>query len=528
MAENVMIVDDDLIVRESLSLTLRSRGLKVTAVESGEQGLHQLRKECPAVIFLDITMGGIDGIQTLKQIKEMNCASKIIMLTGRKDVKIVVEAMKSGAFDYLVKPFDSSELFLSLDRALDECRQNAGGDAVDQNGDDLGQHRLVGNSPQTRRIHDLIKKINRYSDTTVLIEGETGTGKELIARQIYQTSQRVDKPYIAIDSSAIPRELLESELFGYEGGAFSGAASKGKKGKFESADGGTILLDEIDKLPLDSQAKLLRFLETRSFFPVGSTTRVTVDVRIIASTATPLETLVEERKFIPDLIFRLNVFKIVVQPLRERREDILPLARFFIQEFNRKFKRDIRKLPTETEKILLNYNWPGNVRELRNVIQRGVLFSDTNTIERDSLSFLFSDNPALYENSSRRKQDSDTIPDIIPLDSLTGYLVRKAYRECNGKISPAARLLGLTRARMATLVKKHLDEKTAISDEERLILHDYDIADSLDSAHKKLILNSLDSVAWNISEAARQLKISRAQLRWKIQSLNLDAAVKGQ
>ena len=500
----------------------------MTAVESGEQGLNQLRKECPAVIFLDITMGGIDGIQTLKQIKKMNCISRIIMLTGRKDIKIVVEAMKNGAFDYLVKPFDSSELFLSLDRALDEWRQKANGDAPIQYSDDPDQRRLVGNSPQTRRIHDLIKKINRYSDTTVLIEGETGTGKELIARQIYQTSQRIDKPYIAIDSSAIPRELLESELFGYEGGAFSGATSKGKKGKFESADSGTILLDEIDKLPLDSQAKLLRFLETRTFFPVGSTTKVTVDVRIIASTATPLETLVEERKFIPDLLFRLNVFKIVVPPLRERREDILPLARFFIQEFNRKFKRDIRKLPSDTEKILLNYNWPGNIRELRNVIQRGVLFSDTNTIERDSLSFLFSGNAAIYDNSSHRKQARETGSNSISLDSLTGYLVRKAYRECNGKISPAARLLDLTRARMATLVKKHLDESTEISDEERLILHDYDIAGSLDSAHKKLILNTLDSVSWNISEAARKLRVSRAQLRWKIQSLNLDTGVSDQ
>ena len=523
-----MIVDDDLIVRESLSLTLRSRGLNVTAVESGEQGLHKLKKECPAVILLDITMGGIDGIQTLKQIKKMNCPSKIIMLTGRKDVKIVVEAMKSGAFDYLVKPFDSSELFLSLDRALDEWQQSATGECSTDSTDKRDNVQLVGNSPQTRRIHDLIKKINRYSDTTVLIEGETGTGKELIARQIYRTSQRVNMPYIAIDSSAIPRELLESELFGYEGGAFSGATSKGKKGKFESADGGTILLDEIDKLPLDSQAKLLRFLETRSFFPVGSTTKITVDVRIIASTATPLGTLVEERRFIPDLLFRLNVFKIVVPPLRERREDILPLARYFIQEFNRKFKRDIRKLPADTEKILLNYNWPGNIRELRNVIQRGVLFSDTNTIERDSLSFIFNDSTSLYDNTSPGENAPNKAPDVISLDMLTGYLVRKAYREFNGKISPASRLIGLTRARMATLVKKYLDENIEISDEERLILNDYDIADSLDSAQKKLILRSLDRTSWNISEAARQLKVTRAQLRWKMKALNLDSADNGQ
>ncbi|MEA2062350.1 MAG: sigma 54-interacting transcriptional regulator [Gemmatimonadota bacterium] len=522
MAEKVLIVDDDPIILESVSLTLMNKGHEVLTADSGEKALKILQRDCPQLILLDVNMKGINGFETLEKIKSDFRSSQVIMLTGRKEVSDVVTAIKKGAFDYIVKPFSSSELENAMKRALESLkeRQQLQSLMAEDKSVPIAQ-RIIGDSKELKRIISFIEKVNRSSDTTILIEGETGTGKELIAHLIYYKSDRYDKPFVPIDCGSIPRELLESELYGYERGAFTGASHKGKKGKFESADKGTIFLDEIDKLSLDNQAKLLRFLETRKFSPLGSIREVSVDVRIIAASAFPLDTMVEKDKFLSDLFFRLNVFRIWIPPLRERTDDILPLAREFIKEFNRKFKRDVRTVSQEAESLLLDYHWPGNARELKNIIERAVLLIDKKEIGRNDLAFL-SERQAATKNAQSQAPEKPESTSWIKMSELTAFLVQEAMKESKGKISPAARRLGLTRARMSTLVKKHCTPRHQAETTAKYELGvSFNNVTSLENAQKELIGQTLAALKGNISKTARMLKMTRSQLRWKMDYFNL-------
>jgi DNA-binding NtrC family response regulator len=364
----ILIIDDDSSLLESYTVLLEDE-FQVHTAETGETGLKLLRQEDISVILLDIRLPDMDGMEVLRQAKAMDENVAVIMITAVKNVRVAVEAIKLGAYDYLVKPFEVDEVLSLLRRALE--RQNLMREVlylraeVDRH-HDMGD--IVGRSPKMHQIYELICRV-ADTNATVLINGESGTGKELIAHAIHQQSQRRLKPFVAVNCAAISEHLVESELFGHERGAFTGAVEK-RLGKFELANTGVLFLDEIGSLRLDLQAKLLRVIQEREFERIGGGKTIRVDVRIVAASNQDLKQMVTARTFRDDLFYRLNVVPIHVPPLRERREDIPLLVAHFLAKYNKAFRRQVQGFTSAALTALSNYHWPGNVRELENVIER--------------------------------------------------------------------------------------------------------------------------------------------------------------
>lgn len=440
----ILVVDDELILRTALQGILSSQGFEVKTCESGKKALSLLQQEDFHLALVDVRLPDINGLDLLQEIKKISPETGVIIITAYAEVKSAVKAIKDGAFDYLSKPFQEEELLITiekffkykdLERELKTLKESLPKSYLSQD--------LVGES---KAIKEILQKIDLIAETDVpvLIYGESGTGKEVIADLIYKLSKRRDHPYIKLNCTAIPETLFEAELFGFEKGSFTGAV-EAKKGKLELAHGGTLLLDEIGDLPYSIQPKLLRVLETNSFFPLGSKKEVKVDVRYIFSTSKDLKKLVEEGKFRDDLYYRINVIPIRVPPLRERKEDIPHLIRFFLQNFAQKYQKNMPEINKEAYLALLNYDYPGNVRELKHIMERAILLSKDNLITiRDLPEELW-----ITSNANVTEMDYHQCKEMIERE-----LIFKTLKECKGKRSEAAKKLGISRKTLWQKIKK--------------------------------------------------------------------------
>ncbi len=448
----ILIVDDDRLLQNSLKNIL-SDNYDLLIAGSGEEALCLLRKNPIDLVLLDIGLPGMDGIETLKQIRCMEKDLLIIMMTAYEDIKTVITSIKMGAHDYLVKPLDIEMLELIIEKALGTLR-------LKKEVEELRKFyfkkfniaNIIGESEAFKKVLEFANKVAQGYDTTVLIEGESGVGKEVITRFIHHRSSRFDKPFVGINCGAISKDLLESELFGYAKGAFTGGLQEGKKGKIEMAEGGTLLLDEISELQTSAQVKLLRFLEEREFYPVGGTEKKKVDVRVVAATNKRLDLQVKAGAFREDLYYRLNVAKVVIPSLQERKADIIPLTLFFMNKFNEKFNKCFRGISPEAEQILVQYSWKGNIRELKNTVERVILMEDGDNIEPDHLAFL-----TFPYHASQRQEDLGIRipPEGLNLEDLTRRLIIQALELSGANRTRAAQLLGISRPTLTYRIEKH-------------------------------------------------------------------------
>ena len=439
----VLVVDDDPLTCAFLTQVLESRAFEVISALDAGAALEQMRSGAPEVVILDLRLSGLDGMDALRELREITPQVPIIILTGYGDVPSAVEAMRRGAYDFLTKPVESEKIVVAVRRALEHQALRIEVKELKQR---LGQRDalrwLMGPGQQ---IQHVIQQIRRVADSnfTILVQGETGTGKELVARSIHQLSARHDKPFVALDCGAIPETLIESELFGYEKGAFTGADRR-KEGHFQLAEGGTLFLDEIVNLPLSTQAKLLRAVEERHVQVLGATRAVPVDVRIIAAANVPLDGEIRAGRFRQDLYYRLNEFVILVPPLRERREDIVYLAKRFLAEASMELQRPTREISEEAVEVLLRYQWPGNVRELRNVIRRAVLLSSDLVEPAHFVALLANSSETHPPEASADLAAQPPLKDIARMAAAAAErrAIRQALRATRGNKSEAARILG--------------------------------------------------------------------------------------
>ena len=372
--EKILVIDDEPDIGWLFSKILSEEGYKVLTSLNGEEGISKIKKEKPDLVFLDLKLPGMDGIEILKEIRTIDKDLLVIVLTAYETVKTAVEAMKLGAFDYLSKPVNIDRIKTTIKNAI--RTQTLIKDAVlrKKTTGKIDFDRIIGDSLQVKDVLDLVKKVAPH-DITVMLRGASGTGKELIARAIHNSSNRADKPFVAIDCAILPDTLVESEIFGHEKGAFTGATEK-KLGKFELAQGGTVFLDEIGNLTPQIQVKLLRTLQEREIERLGGKKPIRVDFRLIAATNMNLEKDISAGRFREDLYYRLNVFSIHLPPLRDRDGDVTLLTEYFLKQSNRIFKKEVKKISPDVENLLAAYSWPGNVRELRNVIESAVLLAN--------------------------------------------------------------------------------------------------------------------------------------------------------
>ncbi|MSM41158.1 MAG: response regulator [Geobacter sp.] len=381
MAQTILIVDDEESIRTSLVGILEDEGYRTLLAVDGVEALESVQRDLPDLVLLDIWMPRLDGLETLQKLKEIHPSLTVVMMSGHGTIETAVRSTKLGAYDFVEKPLSLEKLLLTIQNALGMQRLREENetlrDAV------LQGHEMVGASPALNTLRDQIRLV-APTTASVLITGENGTGKELVARSIHHFSNRQSKPFVEINCAAIPDELIESELFGHERGAFTGAVAQ-KKGKFDLADGGTIFLDEIGDMSLKTQAKVLRILQERKFERVGGTRTIEVDVRVVAATNKVLEEEIKNGTFRDDLYYRLNVVPFQVPPLRERKEDVPQLVEYFLERFCRKEGRERKQLVPEAVELLQQYDWPGNVRELKNIMERLVIMTPGRTISTDQL-----------------------------------------------------------------------------------------------------------------------------------------------
>jgi two-component system, NtrC family, response regulator HydG len=435
--KNILLVEDDELFREAIDNFLAEK-YEVTFAESAEHAQAILATSVPDLILLDITLPGKDGIDLLRDIKSSGLDLPVIMLTAIGRIPKVVEAIKLGAYNYLTKPLGAEELLLTIAQALEstEMRRELEQRRKLQLAKNV-EYKIVGASAGMDKIRQEILVVGK-ADATVLLEGETGTGKELVARALHAASPRASGLFVAINCGAIPKELMESELFGHQRGAFTGA-QRDQLGKFQLAHHGTLLLDEISELSAEAQTKLLRAVEEQEFYPVGSAEMARVDVRIIASTNRNLREMVERKLFREDLFFRLNVYAMALPPLRERGEDIFILAEHFMAYFNQKFGKNFQALSPEAKTILAEHLWPGNVRELRNLIERIILAEEGTVITKEHLRVLTSAAPATPAETSFQLPDTG-----IDFEEMEKNLILQALKKAKGNKTRAAKLLHLS------------------------------------------------------------------------------------
>ncbi|MBI4844573.1 MAG: sigma-54-dependent Fis family transcriptional regulator [Nitrospirae bacterium] len=449
--DKILVVDDEQGVRYSFKKILGREGYEVVAAGNGIEAIQMAGTEKPDLIIMDVSMPNMDGLETLQKLKSLYPSLAIIMMTAYSTSERAITAMKYGAYDYLTKPFDNNDMISLVKRAIEDSRISAPV-TFEETGIEEGE-RIVGKSPA---ILEIYKKIGQVagSDITVLLRGETGTGKELIARAIYHYSGRTNRPFLPVNCASIPETLLESELFGHEKGAFTGADSR-KIGKFEQCDKGTMFLDEIGDMPVALQAKLLRVLQDGAFQRLGGKEMINTDVRIIAATNKNLEVMLKRGEFRDDLYWRLNVVSINIPPLRERKEDIEHIINYLIPRFNRELGKEIKGVSPDLLKEFNAYNWPGNVRELKSVIQRGMILCRTDLLLFKDCEWLSQSGPAGGEITDFEKVLSDTAYEILRKGGMNIYkdavssferlLVKKALELTNSNQVLAAKLLGISR-----------------------------------------------------------------------------------
>lgn len=436
----LLVVDDEHLIRWSLEQNLSKQGYEVLTAGSGEEALKHIRDESLDLVLLDIQLPGINGLDVLEKAKEIDEDLIIIMITALGVLETAVKAMRMGAYDYISKPFNLDELAITVKKALEtgELKREVAHLRSEQSRR-FGISNLIGESRHLQNLQDMIKKIARSDASTVLIQGESGTGKELVAKAIHFESDRADKPFMAINCAAVPETLLESELLGHERGAFTDAKVQ-KKGLFEIADGGTIFLDEIGDMAMGMQAKLLRVLEERTFRRVGGSRDISVDVRIISATNKDLLDAIGDKSFRNDLYYRLQVIPLYLPPLRERKEDILPLAQHFIAYFNREFGKSVKGISKMAEKFLLEYSWPGNIRELRNVLERAIILENEDTLLLEHLPQEIVGRTATV---STGPLNFHIPPEGIDIEEVERELIRQSLELTDGNQSKAAKKLNL-------------------------------------------------------------------------------------
>ncbi|HJY63617.1 MAG TPA: sigma-54 dependent transcriptional regulator [Ignavibacteria bacterium] len=433
--EKILIIDDNESLRYTLTSVLDESGYESCAVEDGFKGIEEVKTNLYNLVICDMKLPGMDGMQVLKQIKNLNPDIPVVVLTAFGDIKNAVDAMKQGAFDYLTKPFNNDEMVITIRKALEMGYLNKEVNLLRKKYDESYKKDII--TGNTMKMKELIEQVKVVSPTnlTVLLQGESGTGKEVIANMVHRLSTRKDNPFIAVDCGAIPEALIESELYGYEKGAFTDAKSQ-KEGKFEQADGGTLFLDEVSNLSESNQIKLLRAIEDRKITRLGGKKTRKLDVRIIAASNVPLSEAVNSQKFRADLFYRLNEFHVDIPPLRERKEDISLFIELFINDANRELNKNIASVSDDIMIKLMNHSWMGNIRELRNVIRRSVLLTNGNTITSIHLHDITGDNPSSsfpLQNSSFTNSTKKAERDII----------LRAIDEAGGNKTKAAKMLNM-------------------------------------------------------------------------------------
>ncbi len=468
--ETILIVDDEKLVRWSLRQKFEQWGYQVQEAEDGAAALQAANAHTPDLILLDIHLPDLTGLEVLQKLKDSGQARAVIMITADPQLDDVKAAIRLGAYDFIGKPIDFDELEVTTQNALDATRLKSEVESL--RGEvrrRVGYHDVVGASRKMMELLGFVRKVAASEASTILIQGESGTGKDLIAKAIHYQSSRADKSFVAINASAIPENLMEAELFGHERGAFTDAKSM-KKGLFEVADKGTLFLDEIGELSPFLQAKLLRVLEDQVIRRVGGVKDMQVDVRVIAASNRDLEKAVAEGHFRQDLYYRLAIISIFIPPLRERREDVLPLVEFFVEHYNRKFRKNIKGISDDTRRLLLNYDWPGNVRELKNSIERAMILEDEPLLRPVYLPFAVAQKHAhvtAFEHSSSPQAGAQTLPNgrslprlSIPeggtsLDQIERAMVELALQQANGNQTHAAKLLDISRDALRYKMKKY-------------------------------------------------------------------------
>ncbi|KPK28329.1 MAG: Fis family transcriptional regulator [Nitrospira bacterium SG8_3] len=436
----ILVVDDEWAMQEALRDWLKEDGYEVGLASSGEEAMVQAKQKNWEVILLDLKMPGMDGLEALKRLKEVNPEAEILMMTAYATVDTAVQAMKEGAFDYLVKPFDPDEVEMQIKKIVQHKDLVLENLLLRKTLEEKFQYdEIIGKSDAMQEIFGMISRV-APTDSTVLITGESGTGKELIAQAIHANSQRSYMPFIAISCGALPDTLLESELFGYEKGAFTGA-THAKRGRFEMADGGTLFLDEIGDISLKTQVGLLRVLEQKEISRLGSEQTTKVDVRILAATNRDLKQAIQEKRFREDLYYRLNVISIHIPPLIERTEDIPLLVETFIRKCCAEMNKEEKKVAPSALKLLMEYDWPGNVRELENVIERALVIGQAREILPDDLPF------------SRRPLRPTELPKSLKL--MEKIHIERVLKENDWNISKAARELEIDRQTLYNKMQKY-------------------------------------------------------------------------
>lgn len=446
MNHKILIIDDEPTICSAIKISLEAEGYKVHVDFCAKEGLNEIKTFLPDVVILDLRLPDMDGLAVLSEIKEFDENIIVIMITAYGETKAAVEAVRKGAYDFLIKPFDINELEISIKRALKER-------ALEHENDILRKKSESNDFiTKDRSMLDILSKLDSIAeaDVGVLITGETGTGKELIANLIHKKSPRASNPFITVNCSAIPANLFESELFGYEKNAFTGASTR-KKGLLELADKGTFFLDEIGELPLELQAKLLRFLEDSKIRRLGGLINIPLDVRVIAATNKDLEQEVEKNTFRRDLYYRLNIIQIKLPPLRERPDDIPLLLDYYRKVFNRYFNKNILGFSEKALKLLTNYSWPGNIRELKNIVERAFILARGPKITEMELP----------RDLTERKYETPSIPDnkenFIPLEELEKQYIKRALELTHWNISKSAELLGISRFALLRRIKKYFE-----------------------------------------------------------------------
>ncbi len=448
----VLLIEDDPEQRQMLAEYLGLKGYEVDPAPDAREGLKLLARD-PDIVLLDYLLPDGDGLTLLQEIKKKRPLVQVIIITAFGSVEKAVEAMRQGAFHYLTKPINLEELLLLLDRALKELRLRREVEVLKKRLEEVGEPEVPGVVAESRAMKEVLRLVSKVAATeaTVLILGESGTGKEVVAGLLHRLSPRAEGPFIKINCAAIPEGLLESELFGHEKGAFTGA-DRSKPGLFEMAHKGTVFLDEVGDLPLSLQAKLLRVLQEKSFTRLGGLQEVRVDVRVLAATNQDLPKMVEEGRFREDLFWRLNVFSIKIPPLRERREDIEPLARYFLKRFAQKHGKSLEGLSREALGALLVYDFPGNVRELENIIERAVILAEGPLVTLEDL-------PPQLGGSQRRGSGEEVKLWELPLPEAVEWLererIRRALKEAQGVKTRAAEILGLSERVLRYKIEKY-------------------------------------------------------------------------
>jgi DNA-binding NtrC family response regulator len=486
--EKVLIVDDEKLIRWSVRRQLEEWGYTALEAESGTGGLAQIRAEAPDLIVLDVRLPDLSGIEVLREIKQNYLSIPVIMITADPQLDDIKTAIKLGALDFIKKPLDFDEFQVTIANAIDRLQLRSERDSLrEEVKRRSGYHEVVGRSPRMVELMNFVRKVAASEASTVLIQGESGTGKDLIAKAIHYDSTRAEKPFVAINCSAIPETLMEAELFGHERGAFTDAKAQ-KKGLFEIADGGTLFLDEIGEMSTYLQAKLLRVLEDQIIRRIGGVKDIGVDVRVIAASNRDLEQGVREATFRQDLFYRLSIIPIFIAPLRHRREDVLPLADFFIERYNFRFRKSLKGITPEARDLLVRYDWPGNVRELKNAIERAMILEESDYIRPTYLPIQVTGQAPGYE--STLPVTTPDSPEIAPL-SASGPALASWRPLPSGRMIPVLEL-----PREGT---------------------------SLEEVERELVGLALRQTGGNQTHAAKLLDISRDALRYKMKKFGFDS-----